>query len=82
MGFVEKLIIEKVLKSILKKFKLQKLLDYMEKPNEADIGVAEIRAYSQQNRAMIEELQEKLLEPQDKMYKTNYKKSLKYKGDK
>ena len=82
MGFAEKFIIEKVFKVILKKFKLQKLLDYMEKPNEADIGVAEVRAYSQQNREMIEELREKLLEPQDKMYKTNYKKSLKYKGDK
>tara|TARA_Y100001963_G_scaffold151714_1_gene235100 strand:- start:2944 stop:3180 length:237 start_codon:yes stop_codon:yes gene_type:complete len=78
MGFVEKLLIEKVLKVILKKFKLDKLLDYMEKPNELDIGVAELRA-------RIERLEEKVAEPHEKMYKedkVDYKKSLKYKGDK
>ena len=78
MNLIAKLVLEKVLKKLTKKFKLDKLLDYMEKPNELDIGVAELRA-------RIERLEEKVAEPHEKMYKedkVDYKKSLKYKGDK
>ena len=84
MGLIEKLVIEKVLRIILKKFKLVKLIDYMEKPNPADLGVAE-------NRARIEKLEEISHEPREFIAcencskplkeKKDYKKSLKYKGD-
>ena len=80
MNLIAKLVLEKVLKKLTKKFKLDKLLAYMEKPNELDIGVAELRA-------RIERLEAKVSEPHEKMYefekdKVDYKKSLKYKGDK
>tara|TARA_R100000808_G_C2124843_1_gene135263 strand:+ start:505 stop:753 length:249 start_codon:yes stop_codon:yes gene_type:complete len=82
MGLVEKLVVEKVLKLLLKQFKLNKLLDYMEKPNPADIGVAELKE-------RVSKLEEISHEPRefvtcadcDKPIK-DYKKHLKYKGKK
>ena len=44
-----------ILKVVLKKFKLEKVLDYVEKPNELDLNVAdlEMRSKSQSERIMM-----------------------------
>ena len=44
-----------ILKVVLKKFKLEKVLDYVEKPNELDLKVADIemRSKSQSERIMM-----------------------------
>ena len=73
MGMLEKLVIEKVLKVILKKFKLDKLVDYMEKPNAADIGVAELMV-------RVKKLEDSKCKCKEES-KVDYKKILKYKGE-
>lgn len=52
-----------ILKVVLKKFKLDKILNYVEKPNELDIHMADIeaRVRSQSERIMkLEKLTKKL----------------------
>ena len=64
---IQKLIINKVLeiatKKITKKFKLGKVLDYVEQPNDADerIDKLEISVFNLRNR--IEKLEERSHEP-------------------
>tara|TARA_R100000808_G_C2100821_1_gene117951 strand:+ start:754 stop:930 length:177 start_codon:yes stop_codon:yes gene_type:complete len=50
-----------ILKVVLKKFKLDKVLDYVEKPNELDLKVSdlEMRVRSQSDRIMMLEKKSK-----------------------
>lgn len=52
---ITKMLTNTILKVVLKKFKLEKVLDYVEKPNELDLKVAdlEMRSKSQSERIMM-----------------------------
>ena len=60
MGFVEKLLIEKVLKVILKKFKLDKILKYVEEPNDADERIDHLEVDLAQAVLVMSRLREKI----------------------
>ncbi len=51
---ITKMLTNTILKVVLSKFKLDKVLDYVEKPNELDLKVAdlEMRSKSQSDRIM------------------------------
>jgi hypothetical protein len=51
---ITKMLTNTILKVVLKKFKLDKVLDYVEKPNELDLKVSdlEMRVRSQSDRIM------------------------------
>ena len=52
---ITKMLTNTILKVVLKKFKLDKVLDYVEKPNELDLKVSDIdaRVRSQSERIMM-----------------------------
>ena len=54
---ITKMLTNTILKVVLKKFKLDKVLDYVEKPNELDLKVSdlEMRVRSQSDRIMKQE---------------------------
>ncbi len=58
---ITKMLTNTILKVVLKKFKLDKVLDYVEKPNELDLKVSdlEMRVRSQSDRIMMLEKKSK-----------------------
>ena len=51
---LQKIVIDKVIQLVAKKFKIRKILDYVEKPNELDVKVDSIETTLLQHGRLIE----------------------------
>ena len=60
-GFVIKKILELVMKKMLEKYKLDKIQDYVEKPNELDIKVKKLEKKYKSDKEKLDKKLEKVL---------------------